>query len=155
MAVQSNSQGEQQLLAEWLTKLPAGFLSKTHVRVGQTTIVLNGKALTPARQRAQLVWSDWMDARVFTGQEVWLIEASIENRANKYGQILWYRSLYPACDDAKHFLGWPIIPLVLSAIERPGMKTFWAGYGIRTVLYQPVWLSKPLGVKLVGAVNDL
>lgn len=155
MGSQSNAQREVQLLAEWLTTLPAYFQAKTHVRVGQETLVWNGQQLAANLARATLVWSDWADARVWTGSEVWLVEAKLVSTANAYGQVLEYAEEYHASEDYKQFYGWPIVPLVLAAARKERTATFFARFGVRTVIFAPSWSLHSIATKLVGDLTGL
>ena len=50
--VNANRQRETQLLMEWLLSLGKTMQWKTHVNVGAEILQYNGKALTPALQKA-------------------------------------------------------------------------------------------------------
>lgn len=155
MGTQSNAQRETQLLAEWITTLPPGYKSKTHVRVGRQALVYNGVEVSIERARAFEVWSDWVDARIFTGFEVWLIEAKIVGLASAYGQLMDYGNQYPESTDYKQFAGAPIRSMVLCAYEKPRTRQFFAGFGIDTVIYSPAWARHTLANKIVGSAIDL
>src|SRR6185437_4759325 len=150
MGTQSNAQREVQLLAEWITTLPPYFKSKTRVRVGQEMLVFNGQPLTPARARAMLSWSDWVDARVFTGSEVWVVEAKLVSTAGAYGQVLDYCNEYQTCDDYKQFAPAPIVPVVLAAALKQRTANFFAPLGVRTVIFAPTWSLHSIATKIVG-----
>lgn len=155
MGTQSNAQRETQLLAEWLTVACAGYQTKTHVRVGAQTLAYQGAPLTPAMQNAFGVWSDWADARVFTGSEVWLVEAKIVGKADGYGQLIAYRDQYPSSADYQQFLGAPIVAVLLCAYELPQTARLFARYGIRTLVFTPTWAAKSLAVKVFGSAINL
>ena len=155
MGTQSNAQREIQLLAEWLTTLPSNFQTKTHVRVGSEQLVYQGIQLTPSRARAFEVWSDWADARVYTGVELWLVEAKIVGTAGAYGQVLDYADEYPDSADGLLFAGVPIVPLVLVAYEKPRTRNLFAGMGVRTVVFTPAWARATLANKIVGSASNL
>lgn len=155
MGTQSNAQREVQLLAEWITTLPPFFKTKTHVRVGQETLVFNGQQLTAARSRAMLAWSDWADARIFTGSEVWIVEAKLVSTATAYGQVLDYCDEYKACDDYKQFLPAPIVPVVLAAALKQRTANFFAPLGVRTVIFAPTWSLHSIATKIVGDLTGL
>jgi hypothetical protein len=155
VGVQSNAQRETQLLAEWLGTLPAYFQSKTHIWVGKETLMYQGAPLPPARVAAFRVWSDWVDARVFTGAEVWLVEATLVGVAGKYGQVLWYANEYPDSPDYRQFMGAPIVPVVLAAGEKRDVAVFFSRFGIRTIPFTPVWAAKSIAVKIVGSTVEL
>jgi hypothetical protein len=155
MGVQSNAQREVQLLAEWLGTLPAGWRSKTHIRVGSQTLVYQGVRLSPARARAFEVWSDWADVRVFTGTEVWIVEAKIVGTAEAYGQVLDYCQQYPESEDYQQFAPAPIAPLVLCAFEKRRSATYFARFGVRTVIFTPTWAATTLATKVFGSLVDL
>jgi hypothetical protein len=155
VAVQSNAQREIQLLAEWLTQLPPFFKSKTHVRVGQETLVYNGQTLTPALTAALLVWSDWADARVYTGSEVWIVEAKLVGTADGYGQVLSYCSEYPTSADYRQFYPAPIVPVVLAAARKEKTASYFAQFGVRTVIFAPSWSLRSIASKIVGDTTEL
>lgn len=155
MGVQSNAQREVQLLAEWLTTLPSDWKTKTHVRVGAQTLVYNGEALSPAMSRAFGVWSDWCDARVFTGNQVWIVEAKIVNTAEAYGQVLDYVDQYPTSEDRQQFGSQPIIPVVLCAYEKPRTAGYFQRFGVQTMVFTPTWASRTLAVKIFGSASVL
>jgi len=155
MGVQSNAQREVQLLAEWLQSLPPYFKSKTHVAVGKETIVWNGQPLTPARARAMLVWSDWADARIFTGAEVWIVEAKLVSTANAYGQVLDYCDEYKESDDYKQFWPAPIVPVVMAAADKHRTSTFFLRFGVRTIIFAPSWSLRSISTKIVGDLTGL
>jgi len=155
VGVQSNAQREVQLLAEWLLSLPPYFKSKTHVRVGQETLVYNGQQLTPARARALLVWSDWTDARVFTGSEVWIVEAKLVSTAGAYGQVLDYLDEYKSSEDYKLFYPAPIVAVVLAAALKQRTANFFARFGVRTVIFAPSWSLRSIATKIVGDLTGL
>ena len=155
MAVQSNAQREVQLLAEWLTQLPPYFKSKTHVRVGKETLVWDGTPLPPNLSASLLVWSDWADARVWTGGEVWIVEASLVGTAGKYGQVLDYCDQYKASEDYKRFYPAPIVPMVLAAALKQRTAAIFAQYGVRTVIFAPSWSLRSIQTKIVGDLTGL
>jgi len=133
---QRNAQGETQLLAEWLAQLPAGWQWKTHVRVGAQPLSYLGQPLTPQQQRAFGVWSDWADARVFTGAEVWLVEAKLVATGSAYGQLLDYLSQYPLSADAAAFPGAPVKGVVLTMGARARTSALFGAMGIQTVIFE-------------------
>lgn len=150
MAVQSNAQLETQLLAEWLTQSGWAARSKTHVNVGAQTLQYLGQPLTPARQKAFGVWNDWCDARVFTGAEVWLIEAKIVNTGAAYGQLLDYMDEYPTSLDYVAYRPAPITGIVLCAYDRTRTAVLFQKYNIRTIVYTPSWAADTLAAKVFG-----
>lgn len=148
MGVRDNKQLETQLLAEWLATLPKEWPNRTHVAVGAQTLFFQGKALTPAQQRAFSVWSDWADARVVANQEVWLVEAKIVGTGGGYGQLLDYANEYPASADYQLFAPRRIVPILLCAFERPRSAALFSPLGIRTVIFTPSWAGDSLANKL-------
>jgi len=148
MGVRDNAQLETQLLAEWLTASGWGSKSKTHVNVGQATLEYLGQRLTPARQRAFGVWNDWADARIFTGAEVWLVEAKIVNVGAVYGQVLDYMDEYQSSADYGEFRPAPVRGLVLCAFKRDRTASLFYKYGITTITYTPLWASDTLATKV-------
>jgi hypothetical protein len=154
----SNAQRETQLLAEWWATLPRGWKNKTHVNVGASQLFYQGQPLSAARQRAFGVWNDWADMRIFTGVEVWLVEAKIVNTGSAYGQLMDYRDEYPASDDYQQFAGAPIVPIVVCAYERRRTAGLFERMGIRTIVFTPSWAADTLvnkvfnGLSQVGAV---
>jgi hypothetical protein len=155
VGTRSNAQLETQLLAEWLSTLPFGFASKTHVRVGSQTLVYQGVRLPPARARAFEVWSDWCDARVVTPGEIWIVEAKIVGVACAYGQVLDYAQQYPESEDYMLFRGMAIQPVVLCAFEKPRTRNYFAGFGVRTIVHTPSWSGKTLASKIYGSLENL
>ena len=134
---QSNSQGEMQLIAEWLMTLPPSYQSKTHVRVGEQELFYAGMPLTPAQSRAFSVWSDWADARVFTGTQVWIVEGKLVATDSAYGQLLDYANQYPSSADYQQFAPAPIVPMVVTMASRPRTAALFAGMGIQTIVFAP------------------
>lgn len=155
MGVQSNAQREVQLLAEWLTTLPPSFKAKTHVNVGAATLQYNGERLTPAQQRMFGVWNDWADARVAAGLEVWIVEAKIVGIGTAYGQVLDYCDEYPSSLDAREFPSATVVPVVLCAFDRPRTSRYFARFGVRTVVFTPVWARLTLQNKIFGSAIEL
>lgn len=155
VGTQSNAQRETQLLAEWLATVMVGSQSKTHVRVGAQTLQYNGAPLSPAMMNAFSVWSDWADARVFTGNEVWLVEAKIVGTADGYGQLLDYVDQYPSSADYQQFPGRPVVGILLCAYGKPRTARLFAQYGIRTMVWTPTWASKSLSTKIFGSAINL
>lgn len=141
---------ETQLLAEWLTTLPPSFQSKTHVNVGAQALQSNLSAAQMAQLRAFSAWNDWVDARVYAGFEVWLVEAKIVSTANAYGQIISYRDQYPASLDYLPFRGMPVIGIVLCAFRLPRVAQLFEQYGIRTIMFTPAWAGDSLVQKVFG-----
>lgn len=148
MGPRDQNQLESQLLAEWRSTLPDYFKIKTQVRVGAAPLVYQGSVLTPTQRRAFEVWNDWADARIFTGSEIWIVEASIVGKAAKYGQALEYASEWPAALDSQGFIGWPVVPIVLCAFEKPATATFFSRFGVRTILFTPAWAGVSLASKV-------
>jgi hypothetical protein len=134
---QSNAQGEMQLVAEWITTLPAAWKSKTHIKVGAQSLFYAGMQLTPAQAKAFSVWDDWADARIFTGAEVWLVEGKLVATGGAYGQLLDYLQEYPTSPDYAQFAPAPVIGVVLCQAERPRTASYFATLGIRTTVFQP------------------
>jgi len=155
MGTKSNRQGETQLLAEWLTTFAAGVPSKTHVFIGDQTLVFQGVPMNPARFKAFEVWSDWADARIVWPDAVWLVEAKIVGTAGAYGQILDYTRQYPLSADYQQWPGKPIVGVVLCAYERPRTANYFQGFGVRTIVYTPSWAERSLAVKIQGSTLDL
>ena len=154
----SNQQRESQLLAEWFTSLGTAWANKTHVNVGAQKLDYLGQALTPAQQRMFGVWNDWADMRIFTGVNVWLVEAKIVNTGSAYGQLLDYLNEYPSSADYAQFSPAPIVGVVVCAFERPRTAALFAGQGIRTVVYTPSWAGNTLATKVfpaAGANSDV
>lgn len=155
MGVQSNAQREIQLLAEWLQSLPPYFKAKTHVRVGQETLATSDPSLTPARARAFLVWSDWTDARVYTGAEVLIVEAKLVGTASAYGQVLDYADEYKGSEDYKQFWPAPIVPVVLAAARKDRTAIYFGQFGVRTTVFTPSWALRSIATKIVGDLTGL
>jgi hypothetical protein len=155
VGTQSNAQREVQLLAEWLTTLPSWFKSKTHVNVGAAALQYNGARLTPAQQRMFGVWNDWADARVFTGTELWIVEAKIVGTGSAYGQVLDYCAEYPDSLDAREFQFATVVPLVVCAFDKPRTSQYFSRFGVRTVVFTPGWARESLAGKIFGSAIEL
>jgi hypothetical protein len=152
--INSNQQNETQLLLEWLMSLGVGMKWKTHVNVGAEILQYNGKPLTPALQAAFGVWNNWADARIFTGTEVLLIEATIVADGGKYGQLIDYLSQYPSSTDYKQFTGFPIRGIVLAAYARDRTRMLFATYNISTTIFTPPWAAATLQNKVFSGVGN-
>lgn len=152
---QSNAQGEMQLVAEWLTTLPAAWKSKTHVNVGAQTLEYAGQRLTPAQTAAFGVWNDWADARVYTGSEVWLIEGKLVATGGAYGQLMDYANEYPDSRDYEQFAPAPIVGIVLTMAARRQTSNLFQMQGIRTVVFQPSFPLSQALAKLFPAAQIL
>ena len=155
MGTQSNAQREVQLLAEWITTLPPWFKTKTHVRVGEQRLYYADPTIPASRARALEVWSDWTDCRIFTGAEVWIVEAKLVGVASAYGQVMDYIDEYPLSTDYANFTPTPIIPMVLCAAEKPRTRILFQRYGVRTVVFTPSWASRAISTKIVGDLTGL
>lgn len=147
----SNQQLETQLLAEWWATLPASWPNKTHVNVGSQQLQYQGAPLTPARQRAFGVWNDWADMRLFTGSEIWLVEAKIVNTGAAYGQLLDYLNEYPSSADYQQFPVVNVVGIVVCAYQRSRTAALFSGYGIRTIVFTPSWAGETLANKVFGS----
>jgi hypothetical protein len=134
---QINSQGEAQLVAEWVATLPAEWKSKTRVNVGAQPLVYAGVPLTPKQQMAFGVWNDWADLRVATPAEVWIVEGKLVATGGAYGQVLDYCNQYPSSADYQQFAPRPIIPVVLTMAARSRTQSLFAKLGVRTIIFQP------------------
>jgi hypothetical protein len=152
LGTQSNAQLEVSLLAEWLAKLPQGWQNLTHVNVGAQQLEYQGKPLTLAQQKAFGVWNDWADARVFTGAEVWIVEAKIVGKGGGYGQLLDYVDEYPGSADYQAFSPRPIVPILLCAYALPRTSQLFARYGVRTIIHTPSWALQTLMTKVYGSL---
>lgn len=152
---QSNAQGEMQLVAEWLSTLPANWKSKTHVNVGAQLLEYAGQRLTPAQTAAFGVWNDWADARVYTGSEIWLVEGKLVATGGAYGQLLDYLDEYPASADYQQFAPAPIVGLVVTMAARARTSNLFALQGIRTVIFQPSFPLSQALAKLFPAAQIL
>lgn len=150
VGVRDNAQLETQLLAEWLATLPREWPNRTHVAVGAQNLFFQGKPLTQAQQRAFSVWSDWVDARVVTQSEVWLVEAKIVGTGGGYGQLLDYANQYPTSADYHSFAPRNIVPILLCAFSRPRTAALFSPLGIRTIVFTPSWSGDSLATKLFG-----
>ena len=144
-----------QLIAEWLQTLPASYSTKTHVNVGEQTLVYAGMRLTPAQTKAFGVWNDWADARVFTGQEVWIVEGKLVATGCAYGQVLDYVNQYPQSADYQQFKPATIVPVVLTMAERSRTATLFAAQGVRTMVFQPSFPLSQALLKLFPAAQVL
>jgi len=153
MGAHGNAQLETQLLAEWLQATGWGLRSKTHVSVGAATLDYLGQRLSPARQKAFGVWNDWCDARIFTGSEVWLVEAKIVNTGGAYGQVIDYLDEYPNSLDYATFRPAPITGIVLCAFERMRTSQVFRRQGIRTIVYTPTWAGETLSTKIFSSIG--
>lgn len=149
----SNAQRETQLLAEWWATLPRGWKNKTHVNVGASQLIYQGQPLSADRQRAFGVWNDWVDMRIFTGFEVWIVEGKIVNTGSAYGQLLDYCNEYPSSDDYQQFFGAPIVPIVVCAFERRRTAGMFDRFGVRTIVFTPSWAANTLADKVFGGVT--
>jgi len=134
---QVNSQGEMNLVADWLATLTPSWKTKIHVNVGAQLLQYAGMQLTAAQQRAFGVWNSWADARVVTPSEVWVVEGKIVATGAAYGQVLDYVGEYPASADYEQFAPLPIVPVVLTMAARAKTAALFARLGVRTVIYSP------------------
>jgi hypothetical protein len=155
MGERDNKQMETQLLAEWLTSLPPSFRSKTHVNVGAQALQSNLSTQQMARLRAFAAWNDWADARVWTGAEVWLVEAKIVSTAGAYGQLLSYLDEYPASLDYHQFSPAPVVGIVLCAFRLARVANLFGRSGIRTITYSPHWSAETLVGKLFNGAQQV
>jgi hypothetical protein len=151
MAVSDNKQLETQLLAEWWATLPRTWPNKTNVNMGALPLTYQGQVLSPARQRAFGVWNDRADMRIFTGSEVWIVEAKIVNTGCAYGQVLDYCDEYPQAPDYIPYFGFPIVPVVVCAFERVRTSQLFARSGVRTILFTPSWAGDTLARKIFNS----
>lgn len=151
----NNAQRETQLVAEWLGTLPAPWRTKTHVNVGAQMLHYAGVRLTPAQVRAFGVWNSWSDARVATGYEVWIVEGKLVATGTAYGEVLDYCLQYPASADYEQFAPMPIVPVVLTMASRPTTAAYFAGLGVRTVIFQPSFALSLALSKLFPAAQIL
>jgi hypothetical protein len=151
MGVNSNKQQETQLLGEWLATVPREWSNLTHVNVGAQLLLYRNQVLTPAQQRAFGVWNDWADARLFTGVEVWIVEAKIVGKGGGYGQLLDYVNQYPSSADYIDFNPAPVVPIMLCAFALPRTVALFAGLGVRTIVYTPSWAGTTLATKVFSS----
>lgn len=152
---QSNAQREAALLGEWLATLSHQWKSKTHVRVGRQTLLYAGMPLTAAQQRMFGVWSSWADARVFTGTEVWVVEAKLVGIGTAYGEVLDYVQQYPQSEDYAAFAPVPVVPVVLCIAQRPQTAAYFATLGVRTISFAPSFDFAAALAKLFPAAQVL
>lgn len=149
---QTNAQREMQLVAEWLTTLPAGYASKTHIKVGSDPLFYNGERLRPEISRALGVWSDWADARVVTPSEVWIVEGKLVATGSAYGQLLDYMDQYRLGDDYKQWVPRAIVGIVVAQATRQRLSSLFAPQGIRTITFAPSFtLEQSLAKLFTGA----
>jgi hypothetical protein len=142
---QSNVQGERQLVAEWLATLPASWPTKTHLFVGEQTMIYGGVPLTPREQRAFAAWSDWCDARVVTPSEIWIVEGKLIATGGAYGQVLDYVNQYPSCADYLLWKPRAIVPVIVCQASRPRTAALFLNQGVRTIVFAPTFqLSESL-----------
>lgn len=151
MGTRDNLQLETQLLSEWITTAGWAERARTHVPVGAATLQYNGQPLSPARQRAFGVWNDWADCRIFTGAQVWLVEAKIVNVGTVYGQLLDYLDEYPQSLDYQEFAPAPVVPVVLCAFLRSRTAAVFQRLGVRTIVYTPSWAGDTLANKVFSS----
>ena len=152
---QSNAQGEMQLVAEWLSTLSPAWKTKTHVNVGAQMLQYAGARLTPAQTRAFGVWNDWADARVFTGNQVWIVEGKLVATGAAYGQVLDYVNQYPESADYEQFAPAPIIPVVVTMSSRARTAALFQALGVNTVIFQPTFPLSQALAKLFPAAQIL
>lgn len=126
-----------QLVAEWVTQLPAEWKSKTHVNVGAQLLEYAGQRLSAAQSRAFGVWNSWADARVVTPTEVWIVEGKIVALGSAYGQVMDYVDEYSSSEDYKPFAPRAIVPVVLCMARRDRTASQFAVRGVRTIVFQP------------------
>lgn len=142
-------------MSEWIATLPASYRVKTHVNVGEQTLFYAGQRLTAAQTAAFGVWNDWADARVYTGTEIWLVEAKIVNTGGAYGQLLDYLNEYPTSADYAQFAGAPMRGIVLTMADRPRTASFFGSMGIQTIIYSPTFSLSSALAKLFPAAQIL
>jgi hypothetical protein len=150
--VKTNAQGETQLLFEWLSTLPPDYKWSYHVFVGRVPLDTGGVPLSPARARALAATDRWVDARVATPHEVWVVEAKLKGVDAAYGQAYGYSRSYAHSLDYVDFAPRLIVPVVLVAARIPEVEMAFEPLGIRTIQFPVSWLGDGL-IKLYQALD--
>jgi len=153
MPLRVTKQLEAALLSEWSATLDPSWQWKTQIRVGTVPLVYNGVVLSPAQRRNFANWSDWCDERIFTGSEIWIVEAKVVGTAGAYGQVLDYARQWPSSMDAEDYPGRPVLPVVLTAFEKPDTASYFGKFGVKTIIFTPSWAGNSL-VNKIQASKD-
>lgn len=90
------------------------------------------------------VWRRWADAIVFDGRKLILIEAAIRPDPGYISKLELYADLIPETPELMQYAGWPVVKLLVYAIEDPAVLRLAKRHGVRTAKYVPSWMPSYL-----------
>lgn len=125
---------ERRLVNEWLRVAHREHIQKTRVRVGP--------AIDHPEAKALVVLMRWVDALVYDGNNVILVEAKLRPDAGAIGQLEHYRDLFIQTPDYKLWWDLPVKLVLLSALRSRDIEEICAKKGIEFVLFRPAWVDE-------------
>ena len=135
---------ESRLLAEWLATRWSDRRTITRVRVGKVHPSLVQPDMSEAEIAAAGVWRRWVDAVIIDPPTIRLVEASIAPNPGKVSQLELYVRLWPLTPEYSEYRDWPVVGLLVSAVEDGMVRTLAVERGLMYEVYTPPWVHEYL-----------
>lgn len=132
------------MLAEFIRERYPDRRHMTRVRLGRSPSQLIRPDMAPEEVRMIGVWRRWADAIVFDGRKLILIEAAIRPDPGYISKLELYADLIPETPELMQYAGWPVVKLLVYAIEDPAVLKLAKRHGVRTAKYVPSWMPSYL-----------
>ena len=132
---------ETRLVAEYLAIHYPDARTLQRVRVGRIPSELPDGGLSPAELAMLGVWRRWVDAVVFDGLTVLLIEASIRPNPGKVSQLDLYMRLFPATPEFADYRAADLRGRLVFAMEDPVVCGLAAERGYTVAVFRPPWVD--------------
>lgn len=125
---------ENRLLYEWCIKNYPKALQWRRVRVGPIPKSPEEKLYGVLRR--------WVDAVIFTGKKVILVEAKIRPHPDAIGQLLLYNELFPKTPEFSQLKDYPRELVFLTTKEDNAVRNLCRQHNIKFVVYRPKWIEE-------------
>jgi len=133
-------QKEARFLNEWLMMRWPTALQWKRVRLGP----LPDKDLGALMK----ITLRWVDAVVFDGEKVWLVEAKLKSELGAIAQLKEYKRLFPETPEFQLLRDKPIEMMLLIPYEWVDLVAAAKREGIIVEIFKPAWFYKEMGWKI-------
>jgi hypothetical protein len=132
---------ETRLVAEYLAVHYPDKRALQRVRVGRIPSELPQGGLSPEELRMLGVWRRWVDAVVFDGPTVLLIEAAIRPDPGDISQLDLYMRLFPTTPEFSDVRPADLRGGLVYAIDDPPVRSLARDRGYTVAIFRPPWVD--------------